>query len=441
MNSRNEFLIIENSIESWNRTYYQSKAKKFYPKNLNELLKFRKFLKSSNSKYNVKTGNCSYDSKSMPADQKSFVISLSNFNKIIKIDKLKHTVLVQSGIKISDLVKILKENKYKIFCVPGGEKISLGGAISANAIGKDSNSSYGSFGDNVLSLKVLTENNKIINLSRFSKKFKNLIGGFGMNGLILEVKLKIKRIKSENVNLSISQFSNIKELIKSLNNKSEYNYAQLDPFFIKQNFGVTFSANTSAQKENYFKVINLNYNLFEKFFFRFVTYFINPYSWKIFYSLFFFINKKKSKTLDLHNFHYASKYKHMIPLMYSKGINDYEILIKGDLNIVLKKIINFLKINKIFCVYIVIKKIFKSKKKYFYNFNDNGYAIALSIKNDDKSLLFYNYLKYLIKNNRITINLAKTDKILLDKSINRSSFMSLYKKKMLKNGKLSRKRT
>ena len=81
----------------------------FKPKNLNELLKFRKFLKSSNSKYSVKTGNCSYDSKSMPADKKSFVISLSNFNKIIKINKLKHTVLVQSGIKISDLVKTLKE--------------------------------------------------------------------------------------------------------------------------------------------------------------------------------------------------------------------------------------------------------------------------------------------------------------------------------------------
>ena len=85
MNSRNEFLIIENSIEPWNRTYYQSKAKKFYPKNLNELLKFRKFLKSSNSKYSVKTGNCSYDSKSMPIDEKSFIISLKNFNKVIKI--------------------------------------------------------------------------------------------------------------------------------------------------------------------------------------------------------------------------------------------------------------------------------------------------------------------------------------------------------------------
>lgn len=441
MSSRNEFLTIENSIEPWNRTYYQNKAKFFYPKNLNELLKFRKFLKSSNLKYSVKTGNCSYDSKSMPTGEKSFVISLRNFNKVIKIDKLKHTVLVQSGIKTSDLVKILKENKYKIFCVPGGEKISLGGAISANAIGKDSNSSYGSFGDNVLSLKILTENNKIINLSRSSKKFKNLIGGFGMNGLILEAKLKIKKIKSENVNLSISQFSNIQELIKNLNKKNEYNYAQLDPFFREQNFGVIFSANTSANKENYFKAINLNYNFFEKILFKFVSIFINQYTWKIFYSLFFFINKKKSKILDLHNFHYSSKYKHMIPLIHLKGIDDYEILIKSNLNIVLEKIIKFLKFNKIFCVYIVIKKIFKSKNKYFYSFNDNGYAIALSLKNDKKSLLFYNYLKYLIKNYRITINLAKTDKILLNKNINKSSFMSLYKKKILKNGKISRKRT
>ena len=97
MNSRNEFLIIENSIEPWNRTYYQSKVKKFYPKNLNELLKFRKFLKSSNSKYSVKTGNCSYDSKSMPADQKSFVISLKNFNKIINYLSKDNFTLIASA--------------------------------------------------------------------------------------------------------------------------------------------------------------------------------------------------------------------------------------------------------------------------------------------------------------------------------------------------------
>ena len=441
MGLRHEFITTKTNIEAWNRTCYKNKAKIFFPKNLNELLKFKRQLINSKSKYIVKTGNCSYDSKSIPADEKSFVISLKNLNRIIKIDRSKHTILVQSGIKISQLVKTLKENKYKIYCVPGGEKISLGGAISANAIGKDSNSSYGSFGDNVLSLKVLTENNKLINLSRSSKKFKNLIGGFGMNGLIIEAKLKIKKIKSENVNFNTYQFSNIQELTKILNNKNEYNYAQLDPYFRQKNFGVVFSANTSLNKNNYYKKINLNSNFLDKFFFYFASLFVNRFSWKIFYRFFFIIHKKQSKILDLHNFHYSSKYKHMIPLLYSKGIDDYEILIKDNLDIVLKKIIKFLKINKIYCIYIVVKKIFKSKSKYFYSFNDNGYAIALSLKNDKKSLLFYNFLKILIKNYQLSINLAKTDKILLNKKINKSSFMSLYKKKIIKNGKISRKRT
>ena len=131
----------------------------------------------------------------------------------------------------------------------------------------------------------------------------------------------------------------------------------------------------------------------------------------------------------------------MIPLVHSKGIDDYEILIKDNFNIVINKIIKFLRINKIFCIYIVVKKIFKSKNKYFYSFNDNGYAIALSLKKDEKSLLFYNYLKHLIKDYQISLNLAKTDKILLNKNINKNSFMSLYKKRILKNGKISGKRT
>ena len=52
--------------------------------------------------------------------------------------------------------------------MPGGEKVSIGGAISANTIGKDSNSKISSFGDSILSLDVLTENGKIKNYSKNS---------------------------------------------------------------------------------------------------------------------------------------------------------------------------------------------------------------------------------------------------------------------------------
>ena len=152
MNLKKKFEIYEKNTSPWNRTYFSKKDKYFYPNSVRELIEFRRSLKKNSLKYIIKTGNCSYDSKSMPSDKNTYIISLKNFNKIIKIDKTKGTVIVQSGTKISNLVKTLKINRYKIFCVPGGEKISVGGAISAIAIGKDSSPVFGSFVDNVISL-------------------------------------------------------------------------------------------------------------------------------------------------------------------------------------------------------------------------------------------------------------------------------------------------
>ena len=132
----------------------------------------------------------------------------------------------------------------------------------------------------------------------------------------------------------------------------------------------------------------------------------------------------------------------MIPLIHKTGIHDYELLIKGNFINVMKDIIKFLSERKIFCIYIVIKKIFRSKSKYFYKFNDNGFAVALSIRNDNASEDFYKFLLKVIQKYNIKLNLSKTDKILLGKKINKDKlFMSLYKLMVNKNGKISRKRT
>ena len=40
-------------------------------------------------------------------------------------------------MRLLDLVNILKIKGYKLSSIPGGEKISVGGAIAANVIGKD----------------------------------------------------------------------------------------------------------------------------------------------------------------------------------------------------------------------------------------------------------------------------------------------------------------
>ena len=75
----------------------------------------------------------------------------------------------------------------------------------------------------------------------------------------------------------------------------------------------------------------------------------------------------------------------------------------------------------------------------FYQFNNNGYAVAISLiknkLNDNKKNLF---LK-LIKNKRLELNLSKSDEILVKKINNKNKlFLSLYKKMIIEKYGLSR---
>ena len=174
--------------------------------------------------------------------------------------------------------------------------------------------------------------------------------------------------------------------------------------------------------------------ILEKLFFKFSGYFINNFTWRIFYSLFFYFNKLKSETIDLHNFHYPSKYKHLIPLAFKRGINDYEILINKNFIYNMGKIIKILKKNKLFPIYIVVKKLYKSKKKYYYQFNRDGIAVAISLKKDKNEKLFFEFVKREVKKNNFKINLSKTDRFFLNKIPKNQLFMSLYKQKIFNNG-------
>ena len=424
-------------ISSWNKTY-QNKAKVFYPKKLNDIKKFIKKIKLEGKKYIIKTGECSYDSKSINPNFETYVISLKNFNKILKIDLKQNFIIVQSGSLISNLIYKLKYKGFTIFSIPGGERISVGGAISANVIGKDASLKNSAFGDAVIELVVMTTEGVTKKITN-NKKISEYIGAFGMSGIILQAKLKIKKIPSQNLNIKTNIFKNLNEIKKNLDSKNDYNYIQVDPFFRKKHFAVGFKANFIQKKRNIYKKVSLRPFFFEKFFFITSSFFVNKFTWSFFYKVFFFMNAEKSYELDLHNYHYGSKYKHMVPLITRNGLVDYEILIKDKFTKKVNFIFNFIKKNSLFPIYIIIKKIYKSKRTYAYNFNDNGYAIAISL---DK---FYidrdierKFLQMLSKNN-LRLNLSKTDAELLPKYDKKNHlFMSCYKKKIEGKDALSR---
>ena len=153
----------EKEISSWDRQY-QKKVKITYPKNFKELKSIIFYLKKGKNSYIIRTGECSYNSKSMPGNDNTYVISLKNFNKIISVNK--KTIEVEAGTLIRDIVKKIKIKKLSLHSIPGGSEISIGGAISANVIGKDSNPTYACFGDAIESLDILKENGSIIRIKK-----------------------------------------------------------------------------------------------------------------------------------------------------------------------------------------------------------------------------------------------------------------------------------
>ena len=71
--------------------------------------------------------------------------------------------------------------------------------------------------------------------------------------------------------------------------------------------------------------------------------------------------------VDIHNFHYESKYKHLIPLVCKDGLLDYEVLIKNNFNQSVTNLIKFLKKHKIYPLYIIIKNFIIQKEITFIN--------------------------------------------------------------------------
>ena len=437
MNDFKEFVIKSKTIKSWNNTH-QNKALKIYPRNLLELKKIIYLIKKNKKYFILKTGLCSYDSKSINADNKTYAISLKKLNKLENINKKKKFFDVEAGAKISNIVRFLKEKNFTLYSVPGGEHITVGGAISANVIGKDSSKKISCFGDTIVRLEVLNKNGTIDVLTK-QKNINDYVGSFGLNGIIIKARLMLKKIKSQNLEISSKILKNLNEIKKELENKNDYQYVQIDPFFRDKHFAISFRANFIKSKINLFKKINLNSYLHERIIFKVSSFFINFFTWNIFYMIFFAFNNKLKKKIDLHNFHYSSKYKHMVPLICNQGLYDYEILIKKSFTKSLQKIIFFLKSQNLYPIYIIVKKIYKSKNKFFYKFNDNGYAVAVSLNKKNLSDLQERLLLSFLKKEKLEINLSKTDKLTVKKYDKKNNlFLSFYKKMILKNNEISR---
>ena len=397
--------FVEKNVTSYNRTF-KSFRKTFYPKNYDEVKKILKSARDKKTKILVKSGGCGHGDKTN-LDNSDLIISLEKINKIKNFDRRKLTITAQSGINLYSLFEILKNKNLTILNIPGGKNVSLGGAIAGNVHGRPQMKNFAVFGDNIISLKVMLESGKIIKLSKKNKLFYKMIGGLSLFGIILEAKIKLKKINNKKI-LKQRELVNNKKEFQKLYNKNNNFYGYID-FFKKNKFeGIFFTfkeSNLNEKKESKNKIKLTLQDLLH--FFRLTSLsslFINKISLKIFYFCLFLFYKtfpkvNKINIVNFENSIYFIDLNKYLPFYFRKGMIEIQFSVPNNkIFYVINKIKSLFYSSGIYPFFFIVKKLEKSKKNYIFNFPKNNLCISVGfskqnyLQKKDFFPIFYSFL-------------------------------------------------
>ncbi|MEC5158269.1 FAD-binding oxidoreductase [Chryseobacterium sp. MP_3.2] len=195
-------------------------------KSEDSLDKIKKFVKNRNEVIARGNGRCYGD-----ASLSENIFSTKRLNKFISFDRLNGILECESGVLLSEILKVIVQQGYFLYVTPGTKFISVGGAIASDIHGKNHHAE-GCFSEYIIEFTLLNEHGEVLKCSRSENadKFWSTIGGMGLTGIILSAKFKLKNIETAYIRQESIKAENLDEIF-TLFEESEnwtYNVAWID---------------------------------------------------------------------------------------------------------------------------------------------------------------------------------------------------------------------
>ncbi|MDC3270036.1 FAD-binding oxidoreductase [Alphaproteobacteria bacterium] len=257
--------IITNSkdLEKYNtdwRGFYNNKSLGIlFPENLQIIKRITKYCFEKNIKIVPQGGNTSLTGAAVPTyDNQEIIINFSKMNKILEIDKSNLTVLVESGLILSDLKQYLdKENLYFPIDLSSSGSCMIGGNIATNAGGINA-LKYGSMKDNIIGIEIVTGDGETLSsLSKMKKSNKGydlksiICNSEGTLGLISKALLKIYPKPVDNFTFFAS-YHDLGSSIKSFNEIRSLYYDKMESAELIPNLSFEVCIKNNFLKEHFF---------------------------------------------------------------------------------------------------------------------------------------------------------------------------------------------
>jgi FAD/FMN-containing dehydrogenase len=160
------------------------------------------------------------------------VLALSSLNKFISMDWDNGVLEAEAGVTLANIIDTCLLKGWFLPVTPGTKYVTLGGAIANDVHGKNHHTA-GTFGCHVLSFVLYREDKGFVecSLSENSDLYHATIGGLGLTGVIVKVKVKLKKVSSSNMLQKCIKFESLQEffdLSAAYDDKYEYTVSWID---------------------------------------------------------------------------------------------------------------------------------------------------------------------------------------------------------------------
>ncbi|MCP2034490.1 FAD/FMN-containing dehydrogenase [Planomicrobium sp. HSC-17F08] len=194
------------------------------------------------------------------------MVDMKPYNRILEINEDEQTVTVQSGATWADIQEAVNPYGLSLKVSQSQNIFTVGGSLSVNAHGLDIR--HGGLSDTVLSMRVLTADGEIRNLSPTENKelFYAVIGGYGLFGIILDATLQLTEDElyaTETQSMDFRDYpAYFKEQVEG-NPKAKMHLARLSiapESFFEEMYAITYKTapdQSKLQEHNQLKTENL----------------------------------------------------------------------------------------------------------------------------------------------------------------------------------------
>lgn len=334
------------------------------------------------------------------------------YNYFLNFDEKNGVLHVQSGVLLSEILDIVVPKGWFLEVTPGTKFVTVGGAIASDVHGKNHHLS-GCFSKSVLEINLMLPNGDTINLKPEDELFKATCGGMGLTGVILDAKIKLKKINSVYINQTSIKTKNLQETFEAFEKykDSPYSVAWIDCLSAGKNLGKSILMIGDFENDG-----DLTYNPKKKLSvpFFFPSFVLNRFTVKIFNKVYYSKLKEDiiKQTVDFDTFFYPLDCINNWNRIYGrKGFLQYQFILPKKYSYDgLESILNEIsKSGK--GSFLAVLKLYGKENENFLSFPMEGYSLALDFKIEDgvfdlldrldKIVLKYGGRIYLAKDSRV----------------------------------------